>query len=110
MWEVGERFQSVYDALGDENYELAAYHWEKIKVTIVNGYIKRPKRQANAEAIFVDGVYQPVLDALKSQDSRRAWDAFELARNACQACHMAENVGFINNQPLFRNTAAPPRK
>lgn len=102
MWEVGERFESIYDALTDENYELAAYHWEKIKTTIVNGYLKRPKRQANADAFFVNGIYQPVLDGFRSKDREKAWDAFELARNTCQSCHEAEKVGFINNQPLFR--------
>jgi hypothetical protein len=108
MWEVGERFGSIYDALTDENYDLAAYHWEKIKTTIVNGYMKRPKRRANADALFVNGAYQPVLDAFRSKDRDKAWDAFELARNTCQSCHEAEKVGFINNQPLFRKP--PPRQ
>lgn len=110
MWEVGERFESVYEALADENYDLAVYHWEKIRATIVNGYMKRPKRQANADALFVNGAYQPVLDAFKSKDSKKAWEGFKLARNTCQSCHEAEKVGFINNQPLFRKTAAPPQK
>jgi len=110
MWEVGERFESIYDALADENYDLAVYHWEKIKVTIVNGTMKRPKRQANADALFVNGAYAPVLDAFKSKDAKRAWEGFALARKTCQSCHEAEKVGFINNQPLFRKTAAPPRK
>jgi hypothetical protein len=107
MWEVGERFQSIYDALGDQNYELAAYHWEKIKVTIVNGYLKRPKRQINAETLFVNGAYEAVLEGLRSKDQAKAWDAFALAHNTCQSCHEAERVAFINDQPLFRRTAAP---
>lgn len=108
MWEVGERFQSVYDALGDENYELAAYHWEKIKATIVNGYMKRPKRQANAESLFVNSAYEPVLQGLRSNDRAKAWDAFALAHRTCQGCHNAEGVAFINNQPLFRLTERKP--
>jgi hypothetical protein len=110
MWEVGERFQSIYDALTDENYDLAVYHWEKIKTTIVNGYMKRPKRRANADALFVNGAYEPVLEAFKSKDATKAWGGFEQARSTCQACHDAEKVGFVNNQPLFRRTATPPRK
>ncbi|MFN3623252.1 MAG: hypothetical protein ACK4TP_04245 [Hyphomicrobium sp.] len=108
MWEVGERFQSIYDAIGDENYELAAYHWEKIRATIVNGYMKRPKRKPNAEALFVNGAYEPVLEGLRSNDRVKAWDAFALAHRTCQACHQAEGVAFINNQPLFRRTARKP--
>lgn len=110
MWEVGERFQSIYDALGDENYELAAYHWKKIKTTIVNGYMKRPKRKANAEALFVNGAYEPVLQGFRSNNRAKAWDAFALAHRTCQACHQAEGVAFINNQPLFRLTKRKPEE
>jgi hypothetical protein len=110
MWEVGERYMRVYDALADGNYELATYHWEKIRSTITTGYMKRPKRQPNADAMFVNNIYEPVLAAIKSGDQKKAWDGFDLARSACMACHEAEKVGFMNDQPVFRNTAKPPKK
>jgi hypothetical protein len=110
MWEVGERYQRVYDALSEGNYELAEYHWEKIKSAITTGYMKRPKRQPNADAMFVKNVYDPILAAIKSKDSKKAWDGFDLGRNACMACHVAEQVGFMNEQPLFRRTEFPPKK
>ncbi len=110
MWEVGERYQRVYDALGDGNYDLAEYHWEKIKVTIQTGYMKRPKRQPNSDAMFVNNVYGPILAAIKSKDAKKAWEGFELGRAACMSCHEAEQVGFMNNQPLFRRTENPPKK
>jgi len=53
MWEVGERYERVEQALRDENWALAAYHWEKIQATIEGGLMKRPKRRANAEALFL---------------------------------------------------------
>jgi mono/diheme cytochrome c family protein len=109
MWEVGERYQRVYDALGDGNYDLAEYHWEKIKITIQTGYMKRPKRQPNADAMFVQNVYDPILAAIKSKDAAKAWDGFDLGRQACMACHVAEQVGFMNEQPLFRRTEKPPK-
>jgi hypothetical protein len=110
MWEVGERYQRVYDALGDGNYDLAEYHWEKIKSTITTGYMKRPKRQPNSDAMFVKNVYDPILAAIKSKDAKKAWEGFELGRAACMSCHEAEQVGFMNNQPLFRRTENPPKK
>jgi hypothetical protein len=110
MWEVGERYERVYQALGDGNYELAEYHWEKIKSTITTGYMKRPKRQPNADAMFVKNVYDPILAAIKSKDAKKAWEGFELGRAACMSCHEAEQVGFMNNQPLFRRTELPPKK
>ena len=34
MWEVGERFESLHDALLRNNFGLALYHWDKIATTI----------------------------------------------------------------------------
>jgi hypothetical protein len=107
MHEVGQRFSSLYDALGDKNYDLAAYQWAKVKDAIVTGYARRPKRQPNADAILVQKIYEPVLADLKSGDAARAWSGFGQARTACVSCHEAERLGFMNNQPLFRRTEKP---
>lgn len=102
MWEVGERYQRVEQALRDQNWDLAAYHWEKIKSTIEGGLMKRPKRRANAEALFLGQPWQAFNDALKSGDAKQIGPAFGQAKGACMACHAAEKVGFMNDQPLFR--------
>lgn len=107
MHEVGLRFASLHDALGDKNYDLAAYQWAKIKDAIVTGYARRPKRQANADALLVKKIYEPVLADLRSGDASRAWSGFGQARAACTGCHEAEKLGFMNNQPLFRRTEKP---
>ena len=109
MWEIGERYQAIYDALGDKNYELAAYHWEKIKVAMVTGYLKRPKRQPNADEKFIKKIWDDVNKALLSTDPKLAWDAFASTRQACMSCHEAEKVAFINKQTLFRRTEMPPK-
>ncbi|MDQ2076008.1 hypothetical protein [Marinimicrobium sp. ABcell2] len=106
MWEVGERFEQVHQALERENYPLAGYHWEKIRDAIQNGYMKRPGRQANSDALFLDAVWSDVDSAVASEDSERAWAGFTSAKDACMACHVAEDVSFMNNQPLF-DLAAP---
>lgn len=107
MLAVGQRYQAMYDALGDGNFQLAAYQWEKIRELIQTGYTRRPRRQPNADAEFVGKVYDPVLAAFRSSDAARAWAGFATARTACMACHDAERVGFMNEQALFRRTAAP---
>jgi hypothetical protein len=107
MWEVGERYQHMYQALKDKNYDLALYHWEKIKITIENGAMKRPAREENAKAIFLDDLWQSVYDEIASRDHNRAWEGFDMARDSCMSCHTAEKVEFVNNQPLFRNTEPP---
>lgn len=105
MWEVGERYEGLYDALQRNNYDLALYHWEKIKSTIENGYLKRPARKANADAIFLSTVWGEVDAALRTRDSARAWAGFTAGRAACQACHVAEAVAWMNNQSLFDKVA-----
>ena len=109
MWEVGERFRMIHQALADENWELAVYHWEKTRDTIVNGYLKRPLRQPNSQAMFVDSVFQPTLAAFRAGNPEKAWEAFQTARAVCMACHEAERVTYMNNQALFRLTERPAR-
>lgn len=107
MWEVGERFERLHGALLRGNHPLAVYHWEKIKTTIENGIVKRPKRAANAKALFLDPVWADVDAALKVNDANKAWAAFDRAKAACMACHVAEKVEFMNDQPVF-DLASPP--
>lgn len=64
--------------------------------------MKRPKRRANAEALFLGEPWEGLHEALESQDPARIGPAFARAKSACMACHAAERVPFINDQPLFR--------
>ncbi|MFZ2628291.1 MAG: hypothetical protein WAX67_05355 [Rugosibacter sp.] len=109
MWEVGERFRSIHEALSRNNYELATYHWDKIRITIRNGYLKRPARKANAEAILLNSTWAEVKAAFDTQHADAAWAGFEKAKNACMACHAAESVPYMSNQPLF-DLARPATK
>ncbi|WP_299946172.1 hypothetical protein [uncultured Microbulbifer sp.] len=109
MWEVGERFESIYEALRRDNFALASYHWSKIRTTIQNGYLKRPARKANADAILLGSTWETVDRDFQSKDPARAWTGFARARAACLACHVAESVPFMNNQPVFE-LYAPSRK
>jgi len=109
MWEVGHRFEAVYDAIIDKNYELATYHWGKIKLTIENGYMKRPARKTNAELIFFQsGIWKSLDTALKEGDNKKIKSAFFDARQRCMGCHIAEKVPFMNEQKIFRHTATFP--
>lgn len=107
---VGERYDRTYDAIIDGNYDLANYHWKKIKETIELGYLRRPAREANAVAIFLKGPWVSVSEALASKDKVKAKEQFLTARSACIACHLAEKVPFINDQPKFRRTATFPKQ
>lgn len=108
MWEVGYRWESVHDALTRDNFEAAVYHWEKIRTTIENGYLKRPARRANADAIFINsGIYDQVKKAFETKDRTQAWAAFTMARTACMNCHEAEKMAHMNNQRIIQALTAP---
>jgi uncharacterized protein YceK len=102
MLEVGQRYESLYQALQDENYDFAAYQWKKIKITINNGLMKRPARRKNAELLLLNQTWKEVFDDISSKDKSTAWKGFDKATSACLSCHAAEGVSFVNNQPLFR--------
>ncbi|MCH8544939.1 MAG: hypothetical protein LAT61_15355 [Alcanivorax sp.] len=114
MWETGHRYDIVYAAIADGNYALADYHWQKIRSAIRNGYTKRPARQANADALFLDGAWGELASALETAkesakenengNGAEVRDAFMVARSACMACHVAEDVPFMNDQKMFRDT------
>ncbi len=106
MWEVGERYARLHQALERQNTDLAVYHWEKIRTSIENGIAKRPARRANAEQFLLNGAWQEVDVDLRSGEPARAWRGFERAKAACAACHQAEDVDYMNNQPVF-DLAAP---
>jgi hypothetical protein len=101
MWEVGERFRRTHEALQRRNFELAEYHWEKIGSTISSGIVRRPKRAANAQAMFLGENFKSIAADLEKHDYPAAAAAFDRAKSVCIACHQAENVGWVNDQPLF---------
>jgi hypothetical protein len=101
MWEVGERYEKFHAALVRENFELASYHWAKIKLTIENGTMKRPARRTSADTFLLTRTWDSVDEALKSGNLAIAWKGFETARTACMKCHEAEDVRYMNDQPMF---------
>lgn len=105
---VGQRYDQAYDAIVDGNLPLAEYHWKRIREAIELGYLRRPGRKGNAIAIFLEGPWQPLAAALAERDPDQSKQAFLAARDACMACHIAERVPFMNDQPRFRRTAGFP--
>ena len=65
MFEVGYRYTEMYFAGIEGNWDYALYTGEKIAWAIQNGYERRPRRQANAEGIFLQEAYPKVLEAIR---------------------------------------------
>ena len=108
MIEVGERFLRLHTAVSTQNYELALYQLDKIKAAIDAGTVKRPRRKAGADFFLFDAAYPAAEKAFKSGDAVQAPAAFAGLREACMACHKAEHIAFMNEQPVFWRTK-PPR-
>jgi hypothetical protein len=106
MWQIGYRYQQVYHAIVDENWELGLHHWTKLRDVLHVALMKRPNRTPNAEAMFLDNTWERLESALQSADAADARESFLLERETCMACHVAEQMPFLNDSPIFRDTAS----
>ena len=108
MWQVGYRYEQVYQAITDENWALGTHHWGKLRNVFNVALMKRPNRTPNAEALFLDDNWQLLATALEAEDPAAARETFLQERQACMSCHVAEGFGFINKMLMFEETAAFP--
>jgi hypothetical protein len=110
MWEIAHRYEELYVAIQNNNWEMGVYHWEKVQDRMNTAGMKRPARTQNIEGLFFDnGVWKSMHDALTSKDSDRMRKQFQVVRQACMACHVAEKVGFLNDSSVFKRTESFPR-
>ncbi len=109
MWQVGYRYEQTFHAITDGNWDFALYQWGKLRDVMNVAFMKRPNRTPNGEAFFLDSVWGQVEGVLKSKDPQAARAAFnQVARQACQGCHEAEAMPWLNTQDVFKRTASFP--
>jgi len=108
MWQIGYRYEQVYQAILDENWELGLHHWGKLRDVLNVALMKRPNRTPNAEALFLDSIWEQLRNALQSGEAASIREAFLMERETCMACHVAEQMPFLNDTPVFRDTASFP--
>lgn len=114
MIEIGHRYAELYWAGQDGNWPYAAYQAAKIRTTLANAVERRPRRLASAR--MFDGPLAAVLAASEVGDAATFAQAFPALTAACNACHAAEQFGFLTvTLPATRSTvwslppgAAPP--
>ncbi len=94
MVETAYRYQELYWAGQDENWEYAEYQLEKIKIAIENGLLRRPKRAASAEH-FLKHDLPEMQKSVISKDTVIFNQGFQLFTNQCNNCHLKENVLFF---------------
>ena len=94
MVETGYRYQELYWAGQDENWEYADYQLEKIKKAIENGLERRPKRAKSAEN-FLNYVLPEMQKSILSKDTVIFNEGFRMLTTNCISCHAMEKVPFF---------------
>lgn len=104
MAETGYRYQELYWAGMDENWEYAQYQLTKMKLAIQNGFERRPARKKSAE-YFTEEVIPSMQSVIAEKDIALFSKSFKLMTIQCNNCHKSENVEFFNvSIPEFRNS------
>ena len=98
MIETGHRYTELYWAGQDRNWDYARYQIEKIRTAVANGVERRPKRARSAQVL--EGILPALEEAVRLRDPVRFQEEFAVLTETCNACHRAEDVGFM--------TVAPP--
>ena len=97
MVETGYRYQELYWAGQDQNWEYADYQLEKIKIAIENGLERRPKRAKSAEH-FLSYTLPEMKKSIESKDTMIFNKNFQTMTINCNSCHAIEKVPFFNVQ------------
>jgi cytochrome c556 len=108
MMETGARYIELYWAGQDNNWGYAAYQLEKIETAVGNGIERRPKRAASAAMLAP--ALAGVRAAVERSDEAAFASAFATLTQTCNACHVAEQVPFIQvAPPTQRHSPVVPR-
>lgn len=94
MVETGYRYQELYWAGQDQNWEYASYQLEKIKLAIENGLQRRPKRAPSAEP-FLNSTLPEMVKAVSQKDTSIFNLGFQSLTSNCNSCHDKEKLSFF---------------
>ena len=98
MVETGYRYQELYWAGYDKNWEYADYQFKKLKKSINNGLERRPKRAHSAQ-YFLNTILPEFKQVILEKDSTKFMHAFNTLTVNCNACHSMEHVPFFTVKP-----------
>ena len=104
MVETGYRYQELYWAGQDQNWDYAQYQIEKIRKTLNNGFERRPKREKSAE-VFINQVLPQIEKTIHTKDTSLFRSDFIMLTTGCNNCHTIENVPhFTVKIPIHRQS------
>lgn len=95
MVETGYRYNELYWAGQDENWEYADYQLKKIKLAIENGLERRPKR-AESATNFLKNELPEMEKVIEKRNKELFNKRLKLLTHSCNSCHAMEDVPFFN--------------
>ncbi len=95
MAEVAYRYTEMYFGAIDGNWDYAEHMATGMGNAFATGLERRPQYRKSAEALFLQGPYQQILDAIKAKDTALFQQRIETLRAACTSCHAAEAHPYI---------------
>ena len=94
MVETGYRFQELYWAGKDNNWDYAKYQLEKMKIAVEYGLERRPNRAKSAE-LFLNNAIPEMQKSVDSKDTVLFNRNFQMLMMNCNSCHALEKVPFF---------------
>lgn len=105
MVETGYRYQELYWAGQDQNWDYAEYQLNNMKKTLDHGLERRPKRAESADS-FMNHALPEMQEAIEKKDPTSFNAGFDAMTINCNSCHLKEKVPFIRiKKPV--NRASP---
>lgn len=94
MWEVDYRFQELYWAGQDMNWEYAGHQIEELQETLEAGLERRPARAASAR-LFMTNAIPDLEEAITARDREMFDMRFNVMMSTCNSCHALEEMPFL---------------
>lgn len=105
MIQIDHRYQELYWAGKDENWEYADYQLEDLEGALRKGLQRRPRRAASAEH-FLEVTLPDMKAGVESRNRETFMVEFEKLKQGCNNCHAMEEVPFIQVQtPDLRSSS-----
>jgi hypothetical protein len=104
MVEVGYRYQELYFAGQDQNWEYANYQIDKIKQALGHGFERRPKRAPSGQYMYNE-IIPEMKKAIATHKKETFEEAFEILTANCNNCHAMEKMPFFTvYKPTIRQS------
>lgn len=107
MLQVGDRYNNLYWAARQGQWEYANYQMTEMQGVVRRNAVTRPGRADDLQK-FLDEGFEGMEEAIEAQDDERFFGSFEQMRVQCMVCHANTGYGFIvipAEPPLPSNAA-----